>query len=173
MEHSEVAKASRGGDGVVILTHPIASGDLRVIETSLTGQESTQESSFDVLRIRLMNPATQSPDRVLLRSVDYHVKVNDEVGERQLVLAQDLFDEYSSDDLYFSVDYYIHPRFVVMDFVYSIRDTFVKFKKPTTTYEAMPTSLSRRSWTLIMRAKGQRRDRPRTTDARSNALIPR
>lgn len=140
MEHSELAKAKRGIP--VILSHPIASGDLRVVETGLTGASSVNEASFDVLRIRVMNPATLCPDRVLLRGVDYFVTHNSETDELDLLIGDDVFNDMSSEEVYFSISYYINPRFVVMDFVYSIRDTFVKFKKPTATYEAMPVTVT-------------------------------
>lgn len=139
MEHSEVVKTQRGQP--VILTYPIAQSSLTVSRESVIGDTAYVETQFDVLRVRAMSPTTLVPARLLDRSVDYFVEDHETAG-RVLVLSDDFYTELGSDDLYISITYYINPRFTVMDFVYSIRDTFVKFKKPTTTYEAMPITVS-------------------------------
>ena len=120
----------------------MAQGGLRVVETNVLGEESTNLVTFDVLRVRVMSPQNLIPDRVLDKNVDYSISINDDTEEREVTVSESVYDEYSVDTLYISITYYINPRFVVMDFVYSIRDTFVKFKQPTIAYEAMPITVS-------------------------------
>lgn len=142
MEHSELAKGTKGQQ--VILSHRIASGALSVVTEDSIGNTDTTESNFDVLRVRAMDATTRLPSRVLAPSIDYHIIDDVDSDERRLIVADEVFTELGSDELYFSVTYYIHPRFKVMDFVYSVRDTFVKFKKPRASYEAMPITVNAR-----------------------------
>lgn len=139
MEHSEIAKVEKGKP--VVLTYPIAEAPLTVLEESLVGDITQKEKIYDVLRARAMSPSTLCPARLMERNVDYYVE-NDDTAGRVIIVDDSFFSELGSDELYISITYYINPRFTVMDFVYSIRDTFVKFKKPTTTYEAMPITVS-------------------------------
>lgn len=139
MEHSEVVKAERGKP--VVLTYPIAESSLPVMKDSIRGEATQSLEVFDILRARAMSPTTLSPARLMDRNIDYFVEAHEDHG-KILTLSDEFFTELGSDSLYISITYYINPRFTVMDFVYSIRDTFVKFKKPTTTYEAMPITVS-------------------------------
>ena len=142
MEHSELAKGTKGNQ--LILSHRIASGSLSVLVEDVIGHTDTEALEFDVLRVRAMYATTKLPARVLVPLVDYHVVDDVDSEEKRLLVSDEIYTELGSDELYFAVTYYIHPRFKVQDFVYSVRDTFVKFKKPKASYEAMPITISAR-----------------------------
>lgn len=141
MEHSEILDAPIGSD--LVLSHPLALTSMSVQQESVVGDEYVSDESFDVLRMRAMSPTTRKPDRVLIPRIDYHI-VTAESGERAVRLDPSLSAEYGQDSIVVAITYYINPRFLVMDYVYSIRDTFVKFKRPNVIYEAMPVTVTAR-----------------------------
>jgi hypothetical protein len=139
MEHSEVLDATIGR--ALVLSYPIARTSMTVTTESVTGVMSEEELYYDILRIRIMNSTTRQAGRVLTPRLDYHISV-DESGERSVSLDNALSAEAGGDKMVVAITYYINPRFLVMDYVYSIRDTFIKFKKPKVSYEALPVTVS-------------------------------
>ena len=139
MEHSEILDATIGR--ALVLSYPIARTSMKVTSESVTGDLSEEELYYDVLRVRIMDPTTRQAGRVLDPRIDYHITVRED-GERVVTLDSALSAEAGSDKIVVAITYYINPRFLVMDYVYSIRDTFIKFKRPQVTYEALPVTVS-------------------------------
>lgn len=139
MEHSEVIVGAAGMP--LTLTYPIARTAMNLQTESVVGNVTTEELYFDVLRCRIMDPQTRKAGRLLIPRADFHVQL-DEQGNRYLMLDAALADEYQPSNLVVAVTYYINPRFLVMDYTYSIRDTYVKFKRVDLRYEAMPITVT-------------------------------
>tara|TARA_R110002110_G_scaffold92555_8_gene241479 strand:+ start:3630 stop:4475 length:846 start_codon:yes stop_codon:yes gene_type:complete len=139
MEHSEVLDAPI--NEALILSYPIAKTQMLVTSETVIGKEREEELYFDVLRCRAMNPTTRKAGRVLNARVDYHIELSDD-GDRTIRLDTALSTEFSQSKIVLAITYYMNPRFLVMDYVYSIRDTFVKFKRPQVRYEALPVTVT-------------------------------
>ena len=133
------------------LRYPIATVTTDLLKRRADGELVKRPNvSLDVLRLRIMDPASRAPGAVLHRGEDFDV-----VDGRLDWGRGDVRGTAPKTGGVYSVTYYFHPRYIVESFPHAIRDTRIKKRAARPVFASLPvTSLAKLDTDTALSAGG-------------------